>query len=447
MTRPPRSRSSAGRPPAPFEGTVESLGDRGDGLIRVPDSGALFYVPDALPGERVRVRPLARKADGWTTALDAVLEPSPERITPPCPHADVCGGCAILHWAPDAVAAWKRDLVVRALARRGLADACVRATVSLPPGTRRRLNVGLRGRQKAAVVGFCRRASHELVDTPHCLLPTPALARAMADLRRLGPSFLAPGETADALLTDTDAGLDLVLTPPKGPDLALREALAALAENADLAQLSMGPTPAQAELLAGRRALSVDLGGVEIRPPAGPFLQPSREGERALQALVLEALADLPARAGVADLFCGVGTFSLPLARAGYRVRAHDNAPASLRALARTGRVEASERDLFRAPLTGSDLAELGAVVLDPPRAGAQAQVQVLAEAGPPRLALVSCAPGTFARDARILVDGGYRLEWVAPVDQFTGSAHVEVVARFVRDAPAGSPRRAFLLP
>lgn len=421
----------------PMTATVYALGDRGDGLVK-PDDGSnrLYFLPGALEHEQVRFHPGRRRTEGWTAVLDEILVPSPDRIAPPCPHAARCGGCDLQHMAPAAIARWKQDKVARALAHRGLtADGLLRPTRSVAPGHRRRLSLALRGRSPLGLVGFHARESHKLVDTPNCLLPTPRLADTMATLRLALPGLLAPGEDTVAVMTDTETGVDVVMDPPGGLDLAVREGLAAFAEAADLARLSLTLPGRLTEPVAVRRLPSLTMGGVAITPPPGAFLQPSQPGEACLVDLVTDALADVTTTAPVADLFCGLGTFALPLAATGREVLALDSAADSIAALAATGRVRARVRDLFRDPLAEDALEGFAAVVLDPPRAGAQAQAMALAAhaaggRGVPVVVMVSCAPGTFARDVRLLVDGGYRIDWIQPVDQFPWSHHVEVVAR-----------------
>ncbi|MCF8483533.1 MAG: class I SAM-dependent RNA methyltransferase [Rhodospirillum sp.] len=431
------------RPARPILAKVASLGDRGDGIARpidAPEGKAdrLYYLPGALPGETVQLRPGVRKGDGWEADLLSIETPSPDRVAPPCPQAEHCGGCDLQHLAPTAIARWKRDKVVRALAHRGIqesdiAEGAARAVLTTPPGTRRRLSATLRGRAKRALCGFRERGGHGLVDAPHCLLARPALVALMDALRDTLPKVLAPGAEATALMTETETGVDLRLSLPEMPDLKGREALAALADRMDLARLSLGAEESPGEPISARRAPRLTLGGQAINPPPGPFLQPSLEGEAALTSLVLEALGEPKGKARVADLFCGLGTFALPLRERGFLVTAMDVTPEAIAALNRTTRVQSTVRDLFKTPLAGEELADLVGVVVDPPRAGARAQCEALAGDGPAVVVLVSCAPATFARDVRTLLDGGYRLDWVAPVDQFPWSHHVEVVARLTR--------------
>jgi 23S rRNA (uracil1939-C5)-methyltransferase len=445
-----RTNRPSSRPARPILAKVEGLGDRGDGLARPidgPESKAdrLYYLPGALPGETVQLRPGVRKGDGWEADLVSIETPAADRVAAPCPQAEQCGGCDLQHLAPAAIADWKREKVVRALAHRGIKESDIgegaaRPVLSMPQGTRRRLSVTLRGRVKRALCGFRERGGHGLVDAPRCLLATPALVALMEALRDTLSKVLAPGSEATALMTETETGVDLRLSLPEQPDLEGREALAALADRMDLARLSLGTEDGPGEPVSARRAPKLTLGGQAIAPPPGPFLQPSLEGQAALTALVLEALGEPKGKGRVADLFCGLGTFALPLRERGFLVTAMDNTPEAIAALNRTARVQSTLRDLFKTPLAGAELADLVGAVVDPPRAGARAQCEALAEDGPAVIAMVSCAPATFARDIRTLIDGGYRLDWVAPVDQFPWSHHVEVVARLTRsegDMPA----------
>jgi 23S rRNA (uracil1939-C5)-methyltransferase len=441
--RPNRSPHRSRGPARPILAQVESLGDRGDGLAHPLNADGslgerLYYVPGALPGERVTLRPGDRRGDGWEAELLSVEDASSDRVAPPCPQAATCGGCDLQHLAPDAIAQWKRDKVVRALAHRGIkekdiGEGRVRAILATPSGSRRRLSASLRARARSGLCGFRERGGHGLVDAPHCLLATPALVSLMAALRGRLPDLLAAGAEGTALMTETETGVDLRLSLPEPPDLAGREALAALAEAQDLARLSLGTDVGSDEPVSARRVPLLTLGGAEVAPPPGPFLQPSKEGEAILTALVLAALDGLDPKGRVADLFCGLGTFALPLREKGFRVTALDSTPEAIAALNRTARVQANVRDLYKSPLAGPELTDLVGAVVDPPRAGARAQAEALAEDGPPAIAMVSCAPATLARDIRILLDGGYRLDWVAPVDQFPWSHHVEVVARLSR--------------
>lgn len=418
-----------------------ALGAQGDALVEV--DGTLLYVPLALPGEQVIVRPGATRGDGRSAELVEVITPAADRVTPPCPHFGDCGGCALQHMAPQALASWKRSLIATTLAKRGFTDVAVDETVSLPAGTRRRAVFGWRRTIKGLLLGFNARQSDRLINLTECALLVPAITDILPRLRAALTDLVPTGGSGDILVTATDEGLDIRLELPGDPDLATREGLAALAEDLDLARLMLRIGRFD-EPVAVRRPPAITFGTITVMMPPGAFLQPSAEGELAILDLIRQGLRDLPAddpaKGGpVADLFCGLGTFSLPLAADHHVLAADgdqkltDSLAAAAMAPAVRGRIKTLSRDLFRSPLIDAELAGLAAVVFDPPRAGAFEQVRALATDGPRRIVAVSCNPATFARDARILVDGGYHLDRVTPVDQFTWSAHLELVAVFSR--------------
>jgi len=400
--------------------------------------GRRMFLPRTLPGERVRARVDLSGRGEPHGAVEAVLEPSPHRVDPPCPHFGACGGCVLQHLAPETLTAWKRETLVQALGHRGLGDTTVDPVVSIPPGHRRRATLGWVHTAAGLLLGFHGSASHRLENLRGCALLTPALAATVAangPLRATLAAVTVPGNKGQVVLTETETGLDLTLDLPSSPDLPARERLAALAETADVARLSLRIGDAW-EPVAARRLPQVRFADVPVTLPALAFLQPSRPGEAAITEAIL---ARLPKDTGRAlDLFAGLGTFSLPMAARGAVVHAVDGAAEAMAALASAAgghgqRVTTETRDLARDPLTGRALREADVVVFDPPRAGARAQTEALTEARPPVLIAVSCNPATFARDARTLVDAGYRLGPVTPIDQFPWSAHVELVARLDR--------------
>ncbi|SBW12571.1 putative enzyme [uncultured Alphaproteobacteria bacterium] len=425
-SRAPHKRRAA--PPArPTTLEIAALGAGGDG-VAVRD-GVRHFVPLALPGETVVAVPRAASADGVACTLSAVERPSPERVAPICPAFGRCGGCSLQHWQGAARARWKRERVVVALGHRGFVDPPVAAVVTCPENTRRRATLALKGGR----IGFREGAGHAVVAIDACPVLRPELSALIPPLRA-ALARLA-GDAAVAL-TWTDTGADVVVRADATLGWEAREALAAFAAAHDLARLAWdfghGPEP-----LAVARPPAMTFGGVAVPFPAASFLQPSAEGEAALRDAVLDGLG---AAERVADLFCGLGTFALPVARRARRVFAADADGAAVRALAAGvaaaglgGRVEVAARDLFRDPLSAAELDAFDAVVFDPPRAGAQAQARELAASAVPLVVAVSCNPASFARDARTLADGGYALERVTPVDQFPTNAHVELVAVFRR--------------
>lgn len=416
---------------------VEDLGGQGDGIAAW--AGRKFYIPRALPGEKVRVRTGPKRGDGVACTLLDVLDPAPDRVTPICPVYQRCGGCALQHLNPDTYGALKRDRVVDALAKRGLAgEGQVLEPVLIGPHTRRRVTFTAEHKGGKVVLGFNAAASHAVVDVEACPLLIDGLNVAIEPLKGLLAQILGDCTRARIALTDADDALDVLIEADCAPDLAAREAIAAFAAHGQGARVAWKEGRDAPEPIIQTRQPHVTLGGTSVELPPGAFLQASTDGERALTDQVLAAVAG----AGrVADLFCGLGTFALPIARAGAVVRAVDGLDAPVRALERAagradlgGRVLAEVRDLEQNPLEAKELAKFDAVVFDPPRAGAASQAEQIAQSGVSKVAAVSCNPSTFARDARILVDGGYRLIDVLPVDQFTYSAHVELVARFERN-------------
>lgn len=403
--------------------TIDRLGHLGDGIVAGPD-GPVF-VPRALPGELVEGEVVAGRMDG-----PAVVTPSPERRRAPCPHYAACGGCALMHATDAFVAGWKAGVVAEALSAQGLSTEILPIHTS-PGQSRRRATLAGRRTKKGAIVGFHGRASGTLVEPKECRLVLPAILQTlpvMAALTEAGGS--RKGELA-LTATVTEGGIDLSVTGGKPMDAGLFARLAALAETADLARLGW-----DGEVVAARRPARQRFGAALVTPPPGAFLQATQDGEAALLAAVRRAIG--PARR-VADLFSGAGTFSLPLA-ADAEVHAAETDAEMIAALLAAGRatpglrpLTAEARDLFRRPLLPDELARFDAVVIDPPRAGAEAQAQELARSSLRRLAYVSCNPVTFARDARILAAGGFRLDWVQPVDQFRWSTHVELAAAFSR--------------
>ncbi len=386
------------------------------GMGRLED-GTL--VPRVLPGEEVAPRP-----DGtWR-----ILRPSEARVAPPCPHFAACGGCAVQHASDPFVADWKAGIVRAALRGQGI-EGEVAQVLTSPPQSRRRARLSGRRTKGGALLGFHARASDAVVDNPHCKILSPALMAlrpALLDLVRL-----AGTRSREVAITVTDgpAGADVVLEEARELDLSLRQEAAAWAARAAVARLTWNGEP-----VAQSEPPWQPMGRARVAPPPGAFLQATREGEAALVASVLGALRGA---SRVVDLFAGVGTFTLPLAESA-EVHAVEGDPAMLEALAKSWRgapglrrVTTEARDLFRRPLLPDELRRFEGTVIDPPRAGAEAQVAELARAQVPVVVYVSCNPASFARDARALIGAGYRMEPITVVDQFRWSPHVELSTRF----------------
>lgn len=370
------------------------------------------FVPLAAPGDHVN-------ANGAITA-------GPNHKVPPCRHFPVCGGCQLQHVSDNAYADYVTDRIASALKAQGIDLPPIRPVHLSPPKTRRRATLRAERRGKAVALGFNEAASNRLVDLRECHVLRPELFALIAPLRALLARFLPDRTRATVTMTLADQGVDVLLAGFELSGLAATEALTAFASDANLARLSLdegfGPS-----IRAMPESVTVTLGGVPVALPEGAFLQATADGEVALIDAVRTAVGGAQA---IADLFAGLGTFALSLKG---RIHAVEGARDAALALKATGRVAVEHRDLFRRPLTVPELKPFDAVVLDPPRAGAKEQIAELAASKVARIAYVSCNPATFARDAKVLINGGYRLDRITPVGQFRWSTHVELAAAFSR--------------
>jgi 23S rRNA (uracil1939-C5)-methyltransferase len=387
--------------------TIVRLAARGDG---VTDAGRFF----------------AGTAPGDVIEDTGTITPGPNRTIPPCRHFGTCGGCQLQHIDDASYAQFVIDRITGALAEQRI-DASLFERVHLsPPNTRRRASLRVERRGKQVVLGFNEGASHRVVDLRECHVLLPELVALIAPLRRMLAVAIPDRGRANVTLTRADQGIDLLLAGFEIEGLAVIEALNDFAATNGLARLSVDeglgpsarwcPTPP-----------TITLGGTAVALPDGAFLQATADGEATLIAAVCDAVGNA---VNIFDLFAGLGTFALSLEG---QVRAVEGNRDAALALLATRRVLVEHRDLFRRPLSVAELNGAGAVVLDPPRAGAREQIAELAKSGVPRIAYVSCNPATFARDARTLIDGGYRLDRITPVGQFRWSTHVELAAAFAR--------------
>ncbi|MBP6677759.1 MAG: class I SAM-dependent RNA methyltransferase [Paracoccus sp.] len=401
--------------------TIERLGRKGDG-VAISD-GLRALAPLVLPGEVIEGEPV----EGRITDV-RIVTPSEQRVRPACGHFRACGGCSLMHGADDFLRGWKIGVVEQALRAQGLAAPVAGLHVS-PPRSRRRAVLSGRRTKKGALVGFHARASDVIVDITDCHILRPAIQAALPLLRELTIAGTSRAAELSLCVTETPAGLDVAATGGKPMDAALFQVLAGLADQGDLARLTWDGQSIT------RRPAALPMGRAQVVPPPGGFLQATAEGEAALVA----AIRDMTRGAArVLDLFAGCGTFSLPLAE-NAEVHAVEGLTAPLQALDAAARrspglhrITTETRDLSRRPLLPDELTH-NAIVIDPPRAGAEAQAREIARSGVDRLAWVSCDPVTFARDARILADGGYQIARLFVVDQFRWSAHVETVAEIRR--------------
>lgn len=403
------------------EATIETLGAQGDGV-----TGAGVYIPQTLPGERVAFTPAGHRG-----RLESVLAASEARIEPVCRHFGTCGGCSMQHAEDALIAGWKRTLVISALASRGIEGVEVRETVTSPPASRRRVTVTGTRTRKGSTLGFHEQGSDRIVDVEECAVADPAIVAVLPKLKELIQHGASRKGELRLTVTATPAGLDVAVTGGKPVEGPLYGQLVAVAAIADLARLTWN-----GETVVARRPPGLQMGRVLVVPPPGGFLQATAHGEAALAKAVAEAVGDA---ALTLDLFAGCGTFALRLAEKS-EVLAIDSEADAMAALDKAWRgaeglkrIETEARDLFRRPLLARQMTGIDAAVMDPPRQGARSQAEELARSEIARIAMVSCNPATFARDARTLIDGGYRLAWVQPVDQFRWSPHVELAAAFER--------------
>ena len=400
---------------------IQKLSIQGDGIAEGP-----IYIPFTLPDEVVE-----GEITGNRIERAVIISPSPSRTAPPCTHFGVCGGCAMQHASDDFVADWKADIIRTALAAHGL-SAHIRPTITSPAQSRRRAKFTGRRTKKTIVIGFHGRASETVMAVPNCRLLHPGIMAsfpAMEALTKIGAS--RKGSVSIAI-TWSDNGADVAVENAKEVDGPLLAELGNLAENFKLARLTWN-----GETVVTRARPSHAFGTASVTPPPNAFLQATAAGHEALVATVTEAVGDAK---NIVDLFSGCGTFTLPLAK-NAQVVAIEGDQSLLSALDAAWRlakglktVETRKRDLFRNPLLAEEL-PFDAVIIDPPRAGAKAQCEAIAESSVPRIAFVSCNSVTFASDVKILTDAGYKIEWVQPIDQFRWSAHVELVALLTRNS------------
>jgi 23S rRNA (uracil1939-C5)-methyltransferase len=398
--------------------TIEKLAGLGDGTGTY--EGRKIFVPCTLAGDVVRVRPVRETADATHAVLEEILTPSPQRIAPVCVHFGACGGCTLQHLSKTVYQDFKQGMALAAVRKAGYDAGCVAPLIILPAASRRRAELKV----EDGKLGFYEAGSHTLVDIRECHILEPQL---FTLLLRLKPWLLSLGGLKTLQINGVDGGYDLLLEggssakwQPK-PDPSLRRISARHND--------------QVTTLYENGPVTVSLGDISVNVPPGAFLQASREAQDLMIGLVTKAMKG--AR-NVLDLFAGIGTYSFALAKHA-QVTAIEGDNAMVEAIQEASnrhslnkKLTAQRRDLFHRPLNLKDLAAYDGVVLNPPRTGAKAQCEVLAAIKIPRLVMVSCNPATFARDAKLLREGGYQLAHVTPIDQFVYSSHLELVAEFL---------------
>jgi 23S rRNA (uracil1939-C5)-methyltransferase len=445
MRRAKRNDGHLPRNARPLEVEIMHIGGRGDGIgtasytHKYETKEYTVFVPASLPGEIVRAQPLSINAQGIKARILELQRQSDDRQTPGCNSFPACGGCNFQHWSRPAIASWKQDLVAHFMSRHDLSPDDMRPMQSSPPASRRRATFQIKRLQDSAIVGFHERNSHHIVAPDGCVILEPALVDLQSALHDFASQHLDAGTVLTAHANLLDNGICVLLSGlAKWPS----SLLAALTDwagtprfaGAPLARLSVGDGHTPMLLFAPTPA-EIRFGDICIDPPAGAFLQATRHGEASLQAAVAEITTGA---SRVIDLFAGCGTLSVPLVSHLTHLLAVEQDGDSLATLkagankAKLGaRVKTMQRDLMNAPIQPVDLDTFDAAIIDPPRNGAAAQCAELALSQIPVIAMVSCNPATFARDAETLTYSGYRLDWMQVIDQFLFSNHLEIVARF----------------
>ena len=398
---------------------ITAMGRRGEGLAE--HEGRAVFVPFTLPGEEVSVA-----GHGGRLDLTEVLTPSLDRVAPFCKYYGACGGCQLQHWREEPYRAWKASLIEQALAGRGI-GAKVRALIDAHGAGRRRVGIHVQRREKIVTAGFMAARTHNLLDIDRCPILDPALGRAFDIARAIGARL---GD-CDVALTSTATGLDVSVKAERQIVEREHAKLAALITELKLARLGVN-----GEVIATAVIPRITMGRADVAIPPGGFLQATAAGEAALAQLVMDGMGKVKT---AADLFCGVGPLALRLAER-CKVEAYDNDRAAIAALSAAVKstpglkpLVAAARDLFREPLVANEMKGFDAVVFDPPRAGAEAQARQLAKSKVKTVVAVSCDAASFARDAEVLIGGGYSLHTLTAVDQFKWSSHVEIVGVFAR--------------
>lgn len=414
--------------------TIEALGHRGDGIGYLGKQP--IYIPATAPGDTVRykaTKSFGNLSRGNVVSIEAA---SPMRVEPPCPHFIQCGGCALQHIAPEAYRSWKTNLILDALRYQNVASPTVDQLIAVPPSTRRRVVFSVIRTKSNVSLGYFERSGKTIVDVASCKLVTPRIEALLAPVREAFRHCLKPKSRAAIYILDSETGLDLAIDTKAPPSLEAREAFGALSRNHEIARVTWISEREGDEPLVIKNDVMVSLGDYRVSVPPKVFLQASLKGEAAIVSAVETGLGHA---SKVADLYAGCGTLSLSC-RSIEEVLAIDVNGPHLDALEAASspttkrKISIERRNLNRRPLTTIELDAFEAVILDPPRAGAEAQCRKLAKSNVPKVIMVSCDPSTFSRDARILTDGGYRLTRLTPIDQFVWSAHLELVGIFSRD-------------
>lgn len=414
---------------------ITALGGMGDGIGRYDNQ--VVFVPLTCVGEVVRAKVESVSAQSARARLVSLGSPGPHRAEPACEHFGLCGGCSLQHMDTESYYEFKRREMQQLVQRLGYEPDALRETVRVGEGGRRRAEFQLRVTKGRVEVGFFASKSHELVDVRMCPVMTPEMAGLVAPLREALTSLKKPGLVSAISVTHVAEGFDALLTLKAALPAGDREKLSAFGRAHRILRLAAALPEEPPHVIFQGQPVYETFGEVQVELPVGAFLQATRKGQEALTRFVVEHAAGASA---VADLFCGCGTYSLPLLSVVKQVVAFEGGHEMVIALHNASRkhglehrISAQARDLERSPLSAEELKRFDAVVLNPPRSGAKAQSMALAAGKVRRVIMVSCHPATFERDARMLLEGGYVMKEMAPIDQFYWSSHLELAALFER--------------
>lgn len=414
-----------------FNVRIDEVGAKGDGR-GTDENNQPFYVPYSCAGDLVEVKCTDRRADALVGEIVNILEPGGERTEAPCPHYTKCGGCSLQHLSPTAYGDWKKTRIIEVISRAGL-NYEPEDPVLIPAGQRRRASFAVMKKGKKIVFGFNARNSHRIEEISDCLLLTPELKSLIAPLRELMSKVMKQEGRGDIIINHPGEAPDIVFALPGRVELSAHEALVSFAHQYKIGRISwQEDAKGTPETVMEVRPVTTSFSDVPVPLPPAPFLQPSKSGE---EALVEIALSGLQGEKKILDLYAGCGSFTFALAKHAivHAVESHEPAIKALeRAAGRAnmgGRITTEVRDLSRQPLMGKELAKFDAILFDPPRSGAKEQAEAIADCPVKTVIAISCNPATFGRDIAQLIEGGYQLKRLVPVDQFTWSAHIEVAA------------------
>lgn len=419
-----------------LELTIDHIGAQGDGIAY--KDGQAYYVPFTAAGDIVKVEVGEKRGNGHTARLSEILHSSPDRQKAACKHFGTCGGCSLQHLTAVPLSNWKTEKLQTILQKAGIEDVKINPVEVSPPHSRRRVEFVASKRKKGVMIGYHVRKSHQVFDVGECPLIHPELFSLVKPLRQMLSELLPRNSKARLTLTHTLGGPDLLIAGNITPDLELREMLAEFASQHDLSRISCYQEEEKLlEVISERKEPRIPVGEHIVSLPSGGFLQATMEGQEKLIELMMK---NLPENTSVVDLFAGCGSFTLPASKAAKTVLAVEGDEDLTDALQATSNaqmlnISTEYRDLFRRPLLPEELDRFDTAIIDPPRAGAKAQVEELSKSSIKEIIFISCNPASFARDARTLIDAGFSMSEITPVDQFLWSPHIELFTVFRKEA------------